>query len=79
MQQIEQNRGGGVFRVFTAHPDSVGESYLEHAGFAFSFAARLIVAGLAATVHAILPFAFERTAGRIVCDLADRIRARAAE
>ena len=34
--------------VFTAHPATVGETYLEHSRFAFRFSAKLLLAGLAA-------------------------------
>ena len=45
-----------VKRLFTEHPESVGESYFEHMGVALSFAGPLLTAGLAALVHAVLPF-----------------------
>ncbi|WP_262273593.1 MULTISPECIES: DUF6356 family protein [Microvirga] len=53
-------------RLFTDHPDSVGESYFEHMHVALSFAGPLLAAGLAALVHAFLPFLFLTTASRIV-------------
>lgn len=49
-------------RLFTEHPDSVGESYTEHMGVALSFAGPLALAALAAFVHAFLPFLFEKSA-----------------
>jgi len=55
-----------ISKLFLDHPRSIGESYLEHQAFAFGFAMRLIGAGLAALVHAILPFAFETTASRTI-------------
>ena len=39
-------------RIFTEHPDAVGESYTEHMHVALSFAGPLLLAGLAALVHA---------------------------
>lgn len=48
--------------AFLSHPESVDETYLQHAGVALWFARHLFVATLAALVHAILPFAFEKTA-----------------
>jgi hypothetical protein len=33
-------------RLFTEHPDAVGESYTEHMAVALSFAGPLLVAGL---------------------------------
>lgn len=63
-------------RLFLDHPESVGESYLEHARFALGFAVWLLAAGLAALVHAVLPFAFEKTAGNIIHRLHARIENR---
>ena len=56
-------------KPFTSHPATVDESYWEHARFAFRFSGRLLLAGSAALVHAVLPFCFERTAGNIIRDL----------
>lgn len=56
-------------RLFLAHPNSVDETYGEHARFAAGFSLRLFGAACAAAVHAVLPFAFEKTASRIVADL----------
>jgi hypothetical protein len=53
-------------RLFTDHPGSVGETYLEHMGVALSFAGPLLMAGAAAFVHAFLPFLCERTASTTV-------------
>lgn len=61
-----------IARLFTEHPDSVGESYFGHMAFAAWFAGQLAMAAGAALVHAVLPFLFETTASRIVKRLADR-------
>jgi hypothetical protein len=53
-------------RLFTEHPESVGESYFEHMGVALSFAGPLLAAGLAALVHAVLPFLCVTTASGTV-------------
>ncbi len=63
-------------RLFLEHPRAVGESYPQHAAFALRFALTLFAAGAAALIHAVLPFAFETTASRIVARLHDRIRSR---
>ncbi len=55
--------------AFTSHPATVGETYLEHSLFAARFSIKLLAAGLAALVHAILPFAFEHTAGNMIRSL----------
>lgn len=66
----------GITRIFTDHPASVDESYFEHMAFAARFSALLLAAGLAALVHAVLPFLFESTASRIVALLHRRTRDR---
>ncbi|MBF9232940.1 DUF6356 family protein [Microvirga alba] len=64
-------------RLFTEHPDSVGESYFEHMGVALSFAGPLIAAGFAALVHAFLPFLCVTTASATVKRLYARMTNRA--
>ncbi|MAY62985.1 MAG: hypothetical protein CML29_12300 [Rhizobiales bacterium] len=63
-------------RLFTEHPDSVDETYFEHMRFALSFAGLLLLAGLAALCHAVLPFTFEKTASRIISKLHHRMHNR---
>ena len=53
-------------QLFTRHPASVGETYLQHLRAAATFGLRMLVGGLACVVHALLPFLFERTASRCV-------------
>ena len=65
-----------IQRLFLDHPASVDESYLNHARFAAGFSFWLILAGLAAAVHAILPFAFDHTASGIIRRLHARIESR---
>jgi len=62
---------------FTAHPASVGETYLQHGRFALAFGIRMFLGGLAAMVHAALPFLFVTTASRALDELNSR-RARGA-
>ena len=63
-------------RLFLSHPQAVDESYGEHFLFALGFAARLLGAGLAALVHAIIPCLFETTASRMIREMHDRIASR---
>ena len=58
--------------LFLAHPESVGETYVEHQGVALSFAGELLAAGFACTVHALIPGLFTRTASEAI----DRLHAR---
>lgn len=53
-------------RLFTEHPDAVGETYFEHMGVALRFAGSLSVAAVAAFLHAFLPFCCVTTASKII-------------
>ncbi|MEM9106218.1 MAG: DUF6356 family protein [Pseudomonadota bacterium] len=55
-----------ITHLFTDHPQSVDETYLEHLRFAAGFSGRLFLAACAALVHAILPFCFEKTASNMI-------------
>jgi hypothetical protein len=59
--------------LFLSHPESVGETYLEHQGVALSFAAELLTAGVACAVHAVVPGLFPRTASRVIERLHTRL------
>ena len=66
---------------FTAHPRSVGETYLEHGLFACRYGAKMAAGGMAALLHGIFPFLFQTTGSRITRELAaslEESRARAA-
>ncbi|MDE1131972.1 MAG: DUF6356 family protein [Ascidiaceihabitans sp.] len=56
-------------RLFLDHPRSVDESYFEHLLFAGGFALRLVGAGLAALVHALVPCLFEKTASNMIAKM----------
>jgi hypothetical protein len=60
-------------RLFTQHPASVGESYLQHLRAAATFGIRMLAGGLACLVHALLPFLFERTASHCIDQLHQRM------
>jgi hypothetical protein len=60
-------------RAFTEHPASVGETYTEHLAHAGCFGLRMIGAGIACLVHAVLPFLFERTGSVAIAELNDRM------
>jgi hypothetical protein len=64
-------------RLFTAHPEAVGESYGEHLAMAAGFGLRMVLGGLACIVHAVLPFAFVTTASRTIRELHERLGKRA--
>jgi hypothetical protein len=63
-------------RYFLAHPRSVNENYLEHAGVALRVSGRLFGAALAAFVHALIPCLFVTTASSTIKTLQGEIAAR---
>ncbi|MDB5737144.1 MAG: hypothetical protein JWO65_812 [Sphingomonas bacterium] len=60
-------------RYFTAHPDSVGESYGEHLVTAGGFGMAMLFGGIACLVHALVPGLCERTGSRMIARLHDRM------
>jgi hypothetical protein len=58
-----------IGRWFTAHPETVGETYSEHLGMATSFGYRMVLAGVACILHGVLPFLFVSTGSRAVAEL----------
>jgi hypothetical protein len=50
-----------IFRAFTEHPASVGESYFGHLLQATRFGFRMILAGVACVLHGLFPFLFVTT------------------
>jgi len=58
-----------INRVFLSHPQSVDETYLQHATFEGKFALRLGLAAGAAAVHAVIPCLFEKTASRMIAQM----------
>ena len=65
-------------RLFTDHPASVDETYVEHMAFAVRFSGRLFAAAFMALVHAFLPFLFKSSASGIVRELYERTHGRGA-
>jgi hypothetical protein len=64
-----------IQRLFTEHPESVGESYGEHLVRASVFGGRMVVAGIACMLHALLPFVFVRTGSVAVEELHGQMQA----
>ncbi len=62
-----------IQRLFTEHPRSVDESYLQHLAAALGFSVRLALAALACLVHAFLPFLFVKTGSAMITTLHDRM------
>jgi hypothetical protein len=62
--------------IFTKHPHSVGETYLQHMKFACKFGSQLIGGGIACVIHAIFPFFFQNTGSQITIKLAKKFENR---
>ena len=64
--------------LFHDHPRSLGMSWASHGVGAVAIGARMIGAGAACIVHAIVPALFTETAGRTVMGLHDHMTRRKA-
>ncbi len=59
--------------IFVEHPATVGESYTEHMGMAFSFGRTMVVAGVACLLHGLVPALFKTTGSEAIRTLHDRM------
>ena len=62
-----------MLKAFTQHPDTVGETYLEHLGSASGYAATMAAGALACLLHGIFPFAFQASGSRRIRELHHRM------
>jgi hypothetical protein len=63
-----------LFRsLFTEHPASVDETYLQHFISALSFGTKMIVAGVACMVHGLLPAVFVNRGSDAISALHERM------
>jgi hypothetical protein len=60
-------------KMFSDHPESVGESYFEHMGVAFSFGFQMMGAALACLIHGLIPGLFQSTGSKTVICLHNRL------
>ncbi len=78
-QEADTSRSASVVgRMFMDHPKSLGMTWASHGSGAARIAARLIGAGFACLVHALVPAWFTQTAGRTVTDIYEDIARRKA-
>ena len=77
-QQESEQRPGMADRMFLEHPRSLGMTWAGHGIGAVVIGARLVGAGLACLVHAIIPGIFTQTAGKTVTDMYDHMNKRKA-
>jgi hypothetical protein len=62
-----------LHRLFLEHPESVGETYLEHQRQAFGFAGTMFLGAFACFVHALVPSLFSHTGSRAISRLHERM------
>ena len=62
--------------IFTKHPNSVGESYLQHFVKACGFSVKLILISVRVFIHAIFPFLFAHSTSNRVSKLNDVLQKR---
>ena len=65
--------------LFTEHPQSLGMSWAGHASGAIRIGAKMIGAGVACIIHALVPGWFTETAGRTIMGLHDHMARRRAD
>ena len=76
-RQMEQ-RAGIANRMFLEHPRSLGMSWAGHGIGAVAIGAKLVGAGCACLVHAVVPALFTQTAGKTISDMHDHMMRRKA-
>jgi hypothetical protein len=74
----QSESAGVVSRLFVHHPRSLGMTWAGHGAGAVKIGAKLIGAGCAAMVHAVVPGLFTETAGKTVTRIYDHIQSRKA-
>lgn len=77
-QQDVERRGGIADRMFLEHPRSLGMSWAGHGVGAVAIGARLVGAGCACLVHAVVPGFFTQTAGKTISGMYEHMMRRKA-
>ena len=62
--------------IFTKHPHSLGETYIEHLFAALLFGGKMLLGGFACIIHAVFPFLFETTGSSMLFKLTQRFTER---
>jgi hypothetical protein len=78
-QRTSGERRGLAGRLFVEHPRSLGMSWAGPGVGALAIGARLVGAGLACIVHAVVPGIFTQTAGKTVSRMYDHMTRRRAD
>jgi hypothetical protein len=79
IDHMATNRTGFADRLFREHPRSLGMSWAGHGIGALAIGGRLIGAGVACIVHAVIPGVFTQTAGKTVTHMYDHMTKRRAD
>jgi hypothetical protein len=77
-QQTAKDRTGIADRLFLEHPRSLGMSWWSHGVGALAIGARLVGAGAACLVHAVVPGVFTQTAGKTISGMYEHMMRRKA-
>jgi hypothetical protein len=56
-------------KIFTDHPNSMGETYFQHMKIACLFGSKMVFGGFACIIHAIFPFIFKKTGSDILLNM----------
>lgn len=52
--------------LFTQHPNTIDETYLQHLRFAWTFSTYMLLASIVSVVHGLFPFMFLTTGSDIL-------------
>lgn len=77
-QRPAKDRRGTADRLLFEHPRSLGMSWATHGAGAVAIGARLVGAGLACLIHAVVPGLFTQTAGKTITRMYDHMARRKA-
>lgn len=69
---------GMAHRLFIEHPRSLGMTWAGHGAGAIAIGVKLIAAGAACLVHALVPGWFTQTAGKTIAGMYDHMQRRRA-
>ena len=62
--------------IFKQHPNSIGETYLQHFVKAFGFGVKLILIAVQVFIHAVFPWCFEHSTSDQISKLNDILQSR---
>lgn len=63
-------------KLFTDHPRTLNESYIQHFGFSMKICIWMILGGLSCLIHAVFPFIFTKTGSNYINKVVNLISTR---